>query len=80
MKLDLRDFVEKGLKFAVVGVVGVGVNLGVLFILVQYFWGVSHYLEADLVAIAVAFGSNYVGNILVGNIRVKGVNAPKDGN
>ncbi len=73
MKLDLHDFVAKGLKFAVVGAIGTGVNLAVLFILVQYFnvW----YLAAELVAVAIAFASNYIGNIFIGNIKVKGINS-----
>ncbi len=75
MRPDLHDFVVKGAKFAAVGAVGVVVNLAVLYALVQYF-GVW-YLAAELVAIAIAFASNYLGNILIGNIRVKGVNSPE---
>lgn len=74
MKPDIRDFMAKGLKFAAVGAVGVVVNLAVLYLLVQYFsiW----YLAAELVAIVIAFATNYLGNILIGNIKVKGINSP----
>jgi hypothetical protein len=66
--LDLRDYVKKGFKFMVIGAVGSVVNLGMLYILVQYFklW----YIWAEVISILVAFAVNYNGNILVKNINV----------
>jgi GtrA-like protein len=66
--LDLKDYARKGIKFMIIGAVGSVVNLGVLFLLVQYLklW----YIWAEIIAIVVAFAVNYNGNILVKNINV----------
>jgi GtrA-like protein len=66
--LDLKDYAKKGVKFMVIGAVGSVVNLGVLYILVQYFK--LYYIWAEVIAILVAFAVNYNGNILVKNINV----------
>jgi len=73
--LDLRDYARKGFKFMIIGAVGSVVNLGMLYILVQYFklW----YIWAEVISILVAFAVNYNGNILVKNINVS-KNASKE--
>ena len=66
--LDLRDYIRKGFKFMIIGAIGSVINLGVLYVLVQYFkfW----YILAEVIAILVAFAVNYNGNILVKNIHI----------
>ncbi|HMD13524.1 MAG TPA: GtrA family protein [Bacteroidota bacterium] len=58
----------------IIGAIGTGVNLGVLYFLVEYLkvW----YLYAEVIAIIIAFGVNFNGNILVKNIEI-GKNDPQ---
>jgi hypothetical protein len=67
--LDLKDYVQKGFKFVIVGAIGTGVNLACLYIFHQYFhiW----YITAEVLATVVAFVANFNGNILVKNISIE---------
>ena len=67
-RFDLRQFAIKGIKFGFVGAVGTVLNLGILYSLTDY----AHvfYIYSEIVAICLVFGFNYIGNILVGNIKV----------
>jgi GtrA-like protein len=66
--VDLKDYARKGIKFMVIGAVGSVVNLGVLYLLVEYakLW----YIWAEIIAIVIAFLVNFNGNILVKNIHI----------
>ena len=66
--LDLGDYGRKAVKFMIIGALGTVVNLGVLYFLVEYFkvW----YIFAEIIAILIAFGVNFNGNILVRNIKI----------
>jgi|SRR5579872_1078599 len=68
LMVDLRDYVRKGFKFMVIGAVGSVVNLGLLYVFVEYFklW----YIWAEVLAILIAFLVNFNGNILVKNIHI----------
>lgn len=79
-KFNLKQFVTKGVKFAFIGAIGTVMNLGILFGLTNY--AHLYYLWSELIAIIIVFAFNYVGNILVGNIRIdsgKTDSATKDG-
>ncbi len=67
--MDLRQFVTKGIKFGFIGSIGTVLNLGILFGLTEY--AHLYYLYSELIAIVLVFGFNYVGNILVGNIKIE---------
>jgi GtrA-like protein len=67
-RLSLKQFATKGIKFAFIGAVGTGLNLGILYALTTYLR--VYYLLSELIAIVIVFAFNYVGNILVGNIRI----------
>jgi len=69
-KLNLRQFVVKGIKFGFIGAIGTVLNLAILFGLTNY--AHLYYIYSELIAIIIVFGFNYVGNILVGNIRIDG--------
>ncbi len=68
MRFDLGQFITKGIKFAIVGAIGTGLNLGILYSLTTYTH--LYYLLSELIAIIIVFVFNFVGNILVGNIRI----------
>jgi putative flippase GtrA len=67
-KMNSRQFVTKGIKFGFIGAIGTVLNLGILYGLTNY----AHlfYIYSELVAIIIVFAFNYVGNILIGNIRI----------
>ena len=67
--MDLRQFVTKGIKFGFIGGIVTVLNLGILFGLTEY--AHLYYLYSELIAIILVFGFNYVGNILVGNIKIE---------
>jgi putative flippase GtrA len=66
--MNSRQFVTKGIKFGFIGAIGTVLNLGILYGLTNY----AHlfYIYSELVAIIIVFAFNYVGNILIGNIRI----------
>lgn len=66
--MSFKQFVTKGVKFAFIGAVGTALNLGILFALTTYVH--LYYLLSELIAIVIVFAFNYIGNILVGNIRI----------
>ncbi len=66
--LDLKDYVKKGFKFMIIGAVGAVVNLGLLYLFVQY--GKIWYFWAEVLATLIAFAVNFNGNILVKNINI----------
>jgi len=68
LKIDLRQFILKGIKFGFIGGIGTVLNLGILFGLTEY--AHLYYIYSELIAIVLVFGFNYMGNILVGNIRI----------
>ena len=72
--MDLRQFVVKGIKFGFIGGIGTVLNLAILYGLTDY--GHIYYIWSELIAILTVFGFNYVGNILVGNIKIE--NSTKD--
>ena len=65
--MRFRDFLSKGVAFALIGGIGAVVNWGILFGLVSF--GQVWYLEAEIIATFIAFGVNYLGNIVNGNIK-----------
>jgi hypothetical protein len=67
-KLFSKQFVTKGIKFAFIGAVGTVVNLGILYGLTTY--AHVYYILSELIAIIIVFAFNYVGNIVVGNIKI----------
>ncbi len=67
-RFNLKQFITKGVKFAFIGAIGTGLNLGILYALTTYVH--LYYLLSELIAIIIVFVFNFVGNILVGNIRV----------
>ena len=69
-KIKPKQFIMKGVKFGLIGAIGTVLNLGILYVLTSY----AHvfYLYSELIAIITVFGFNYVGNILIGNIRFDG--------
>jgi putative flippase GtrA len=67
-KINLKQFVTKGVKFAFIGAIGTVLNLGILYSLTTYVH--LYYLISELIAIIIVFIFNFVGNILVGNIRI----------
>jgi putative flippase GtrA len=69
MRMDFRQFISKGIKFGLVGAAGTVLNLVILFALTEY--GHIYYLYSELTAIIIVFVFNYVGNILVGNIKLE---------
>jgi putative flippase GtrA len=73
-KMNLRQFAIKGVKFGFIGAIGTVLNLGILFGLTSY--AHLYYIYSELIAIIIVFGFNYIGNILVGNIKID--NGPKD--
>jgi putative flippase GtrA len=66
--MDLKQFITKGIKFAFIGALGTVLNLGILYGLTNYVH--VYYIYSELVAIIIVFGFNYIGNILVGNIKI----------
>lgn len=68
-KLFSRQFVMKGIKFAFIGAVGTVLNLAILYGLTTYVH--VYYILSELIAIIIVFAFNYIGNILVGNIRIE---------
>ena len=64
-----RQFLTKGMKFAFIGAVGTVLNLGILYGLTTYVH--VYYILSELIAILLVFGFNYIGNILVGNIKIE---------
>jgi len=68
-KVLTREFFTKGIKFAFIGAVGTVLNLGILYGLTTYVH--VYYIVSEFVAILIVFGFNYVGNILVGNIKIE---------
>jgi putative flippase GtrA len=73
--MNLNQFVKKGLKFAFIGAIGTVLNLGILYGLTNY--AHLYYLYSELIAIIIVFGFNYVGNILVGNIKIESTTKEK---
>jgi len=73
--MNLNQFVKKGIKFAFIGAIGTVLNLGILFGLTNY--AHLYYLYSELIAIIIVFGFNYIGNILVGNIKIDGATKEK---
>ena len=73
--LNFKQFVVKGIKFGIVGAIGTFLNLGILFALTEYVH--VYYIYSEVVAIVIVFGFNYIGNILVGNIKIDGGNSEK---
>ncbi len=67
-KLFSKQFVTKGIKFAFIGAVGTVVNLGILYGLTTY--AHVYYILSELIAILIVFAFNYIGNIMVGNIKI----------
>jgi len=74
-KLFSKQFITKGIKFAIIGAIGTVMNLGILYALTDY--GHVYYILSELVAIIIVFVFNYVGNILVGNIRIDAEPPPR---
>ena len=66
---DLRDYLQKSIKFMIIGAIGAGVNLGCLYVFVHYFglW----YIEGEVLATIIAFVANFNGNILVKTIKIE---------
>ena len=64
----IKTFMKKGVKFAFVGAIGTVVNLGLLYSLTTYLH--VYYMYSEFIAIGIAFFSNYIGNILIGNIQM----------
>ena len=67
-KVNPKQFVIKGIKFGFIGAIGTALNLGILYGLTNY--AHLYYIYSELIAIVIVFGFNFVGNILVGNIKV----------
>ena len=67
--MNIRQFVVKGIKFGIIGAIGTVLNLAILYGLTNYVH--VYYLISELVAIIIVFGFNYVGNILIGNIKIE---------
>jgi len=67
-KFRVRTFLLKGFKFWFIGGIGILINMGVLLSLVEVFE--LDYKIAGFVGICIAAFSNYVGNILIGNIKI----------
>jgi hypothetical protein len=68
-KLFSKQFVTKGVKFAFIGAVGTVLNLGILYGLTTY--AHVYYILSELIAIIIVFAFNYIGNIVVGNIKIE---------
>jgi uncharacterized membrane protein len=68
-KLFSKQFVTKGVKFAFIGAVGTVLNLGILYGLTTY--AHVYYILSELIAILIVFAFNYIGNIMVGNIKIE---------
>ena len=68
-KVFSKQFITKGIKFAFIGAIGTVLNLGILYTLTSY--GHLYYLVSELIAIIIVFVFNFVGNILVGNIKIE---------
>jgi putative flippase GtrA len=68
LDMNFGQFVTKGIKFGLVGAAGTVLNLGLLYALTEY--GHVYYLYSELAAIIIVFAFNYIGNILVGNIKL----------
>lgn len=68
LMFDLRDYLQKSIKFMIIGAIGAGVNLGCLYVFVHYFhiW----YIEGEVLATIIAFVANFNGNILVKTIKI----------
>jgi putative flippase GtrA len=69
-RIDFKQFITKGIKFGFIGAIGTVLNLAILYGLTNY--GHLFYIYSELVAIILVFAFNYVGNILIGNIRIDG--------
>ena len=67
--MNFKQFVVKGVKFGIIGAIGTVLNLGILYGLTNYVH--IYYLVSELAAIILVFGFNYVGNILIGNIKIE---------
>lgn len=68
-KLFSKQFVTKGFKFAFIGAIGTVLNLGILYTLTNY--GHLYYIYSELIAIIIVFAFNYLGNIVIGNIKIE---------
>ncbi|HUI86905.1 MAG TPA: GtrA family protein [Nitrososphaerales archaeon] len=68
-KIFSKQFMTKGVKFAFIGAIGTVLNLAILYGFTTY--AHVYYLLSELVAIIIVFAFNYVGNILVGNIKIE---------
>lgn len=66
---DLKDYIQKGFKFIIVGAIGSVVNLGLLYFFTKYFG--LYYIWSEVLAILIAFAVNYNGNILLKNINIE---------
>ena len=66
--MNFKQFATKGIKFAFVGAVGTVLNISILYGLTNY--AHFYYIYSELIAIILVFGFNYVGNILIGNIKI----------
>jgi putative flippase GtrA len=69
-RLFSKQFIMKGVKFAFIGAIGTVLNLSILYVLTDY--AHVYYIYSELIAIIIVFVFNYVGNILVGNIKIDG--------
>jgi putative flippase GtrA len=67
-KMSSKQFVTKGIKFGFIGAIGTVLNLGILYGLTNY--AHLYYIYSELIAIIIVFAFNYIGNILIGNIRI----------
>jgi putative flippase GtrA len=74
-KLSFRQLAVKGAKFALIGGIGTVLNLGILFALTTYVH--LYYLVSELIAIVIVFVFNFLGNVVVGNIRIDAEAEPK---
>lgn len=68
-KIFSKQFITKGIKFAFIGAIGTVLNLSILYGLTNY--GHLYYIFSELIAIIIVFIFNFVGNILVGNIKIE---------
>ena len=65
--LHKRTFLLKGIKFALIGLLGTLINISILYTLTTLgIW----YIYSEIVAIGITFTSNYIGNIIIGNIII----------
>jgi putative flippase GtrA len=66
--MRLSSFIQKGVKFAIAGGLGVLAGLATQYLMTSVFH--IYYLDSAIIGYAVGFVVNYVGNIVNGNIKL----------